>query len=147
MLGLPWGLSVKESTYNAGDLRDMGSIPGLRRSPGGGHSNPLQCSCLENPMDKGAWQDTAHRVPKSWTQLKRLRRQAECLQPSSAASLPRGGSGEALLPLVLTLSSLWTELPRPPSVWFEAEFFHHVLYWTPIPNPSESTYYEVELLR
>lgn len=62
-------------------------------------------------------------------------------------SSPGWVGGEALLPLVLTLSSLWTELPRPPSVWFEAEFFHHVLYWTPIPNPSESTYYEVELLK
>uniref|UniRef100_A0A8C0DAR6 Interleukin-10 receptor subunit alpha n=1 Tax=Balaenoptera musculus TaxID=9771 RepID=A0A8C0DAR6_BALMU len=52
-----------------------------------------------------------------------------------------------LLALVLTLFSLWTELPRPSSAWFEAEFFYHVLHWTPIPNQSESTYYEVELLR
>uniref|UniRef100_A0A8C0AJ18 Interleukin 10 receptor subunit alpha n=1 Tax=Bos mutus grunniens TaxID=30521 RepID=A0A8C0AJ18_BOSMU len=59
----------------------------------------------------------------------------------------QGGWWEALLPLVLTLSFLLIELPRPPSAWFEAEFFHHVLYWTPIPNQSESTYYEVELLR
>ncbi|KAI4537759.1 hypothetical protein MG293_012622 [Ovis ammon polii] len=49
--------------------------------------------------------------------------------------------------LSLLLGSRAHELPRPPSVWFEAEFFHHVLYWTPIPNPSESTYYEVELLK
>ena len=98
-------------------------------------------------MDRGAWQDTAHRVPESRTLLKRLSRQAECLQPSAVASLPRGGWWEALLPLVLTLSFLLIELPRPPSAWFEAEFFHHVLYWTPIPNQSESTYYEVELLR
>ena len=45
------------------------SIPGLGRSPGGGHSNPLQYSCLENPMDRGAWQATVHEVTKSWTQL------------------------------------------------------------------------------
>ena len=50
---LPWWLSGKESTYNAGDLRDTGSIPGSGRSPGRGHGNPLQYSCLENPMDKG----------------------------------------------------------------------------------------------
>ena len=45
---------VKNPPANAGDPRDVGSIPGLRRSPGGGHGNPLQCSCLENPMDRGA---------------------------------------------------------------------------------------------
>ena len=47
-------------------------IPGSGRSPGGGHGNPLQYSCLENPMDRGAWQDTVHSVTKSQTQLKRL---------------------------------------------------------------------------
>ena len=46
---------VKNPPANAGDVRDMGSIPALGRSPGGGHGNPLQYSCLENPMDKGAW--------------------------------------------------------------------------------------------
>ena len=51
-MGLPQWLSGKESACNAGD---MGSIPGLGRSPGGGHGNPLQCSCLENPMGRGAW--------------------------------------------------------------------------------------------
>ena len=48
-------LVVKNPPANAGDVRDMGSIPGLRRSPGGGHGNPLQNSCLENPIDRGAW--------------------------------------------------------------------------------------------
>ena len=55
---LPWWLSGKESTYNAGDLRDTGSIPGSGRSPGRGHGNPLQYSCLENPTDRGAWWGT-----------------------------------------------------------------------------------------
>ena len=50
-----------------GDIRDEGSIPGLGKSPGGGHGNPLQDSCLENPMDRGAWQVTVHRVAKSQT--------------------------------------------------------------------------------
>ena len=53
-----------------GDVRDTGSIPGLGRSPGGGHGDTLQYSCLENPMDKGAWQATFHSVAKSQTRLK-----------------------------------------------------------------------------
>ena len=57
---------------NIGDIRDMGLIPGSRRSPEGGHGNPLQDSCLENPMDRGAWQASVHSVEKSWTQLKWL---------------------------------------------------------------------------
>ena len=63
-------LVVKNPPANAGDPKDAGSIPGLGRSPGGGHGNPLQYSCLENPMDGGAWWATVHRVTKSWTQLK-----------------------------------------------------------------------------
>ena len=69
-------LVVKNPPANAGDVRDVGLIPGLGRSPGGGHSNPLPHSCLENPMDRGAWGGgwpTVHiRVAKSLTQLKRL---------------------------------------------------------------------------
>ena len=57
--GLPWWLSGKESACNVGDL---GLIPGLRRSPGEGHGNPLQYSCLENPMEREAWWATVHRV-------------------------------------------------------------------------------------
>ena len=63
--GLPWWLSGKESAYNAGATRDSSSISGWGRSPGGGHGNPLQYSCLKNPMDRGAWQATVHRVAKS----------------------------------------------------------------------------------
>ena len=48
-------LVVKNLPANAGDVRDVGSIPGMKRSPGGGHGNPLQYSCLENHMDRGAW--------------------------------------------------------------------------------------------
>ena len=62
-------LAVKNLPANAGDA---GLIPGLGRSPGGGHGNPLQQSCLENLMDRGVWQDTVHRVTKSWTRLKQL---------------------------------------------------------------------------
>ena len=55
---------VKNPPANAEDIRDEGSIPGLGRSPGGGHGNPLQYSCLENPMDRGAWGPTGgHKEP------------------------------------------------------------------------------------
>ena len=59
--------TVKNPPANAGDVRDRGLIPGLGRSPGGGHGNPLQYSCLENPMDRGNWQTTVLRVAKSQT--------------------------------------------------------------------------------
>ena len=63
-------LVVKNLLANAGDLRDAGLIPGLGRSSGGGHGNPPQYSCLENPMDRGAWQVTVHGVTQSQTELK-----------------------------------------------------------------------------
>ena len=62
--GFPGGSDGKVSAYNAGD---PGSIPGSRRSPGEGNGNPLQYSCLENPMDGGAWWATVYGVAKSWT--------------------------------------------------------------------------------
>ena len=63
---------VRNPPANAGDVRDLGSISGSGRSFGGGHSNPLQYSCLENPMDRGAWWATVYRIAKNWTQLKQL---------------------------------------------------------------------------
>ena len=59
--GFPGGPSVKNPPPNARDEGDVGSVPGWGRSPGGGHGNPLQYSCLENPMDRGAWQAIVHR--------------------------------------------------------------------------------------
>ena len=61
---------VKNPPANAGDLRDMGAISESGRSPGAGHGNPLQYSCLGNPMDRGAWGTTVHGVTKGWTELK-----------------------------------------------------------------------------
>ena len=61
-------LVVKNPPPSAGDMRDVGSIPGLGRSPGGGHGNPLQHSCLENPMDRGAWRAAVPGVTESQTQ-------------------------------------------------------------------------------
>ena len=63
---------VKNPPANAGGVKDTGSIPRSGRSPGGRYSNPLQYSCLENPMSRGAWHATMHRVTKSWMQLKGL---------------------------------------------------------------------------
>ena len=66
VIGFPGGSEDKASACNAGDL---GSIPGLGRSPGEANGNPLQYSCLENPMDRGAWWATVHGVSKSRTRL------------------------------------------------------------------------------
>ena len=63
--GYQGGLVVKNLPANIGDARDVGSIPGLGRSPGRGHGNPLQYSCLENSMDRGAWWTIVHRVTES----------------------------------------------------------------------------------
>ena len=62
-------LVVKNQPASAGDIRDMGSIPGLERSPGVGDDYPFQYPGLENPMGRGAWQATVHGVAKSWSQL------------------------------------------------------------------------------
>ena len=64
--GIPGGSVVRNPAAGAGST---GSIPGPGRSPGGGHGNPLQYSCLENPIDRGAWWATVHEVTKSRTQL------------------------------------------------------------------------------
>ena len=66
MMGFPDGSDGEESAYNA---EDPCSVLRSRRSPGEGNGNPLQYSCLENPMDRGAWLATVYRVAKSWTQL------------------------------------------------------------------------------
>ena len=60
-------LAIKNPPANVGDVSDMGLIPGLGRSLGGGDGNPRQYSCLENPMERGAWQVTVHSVAKSRT--------------------------------------------------------------------------------
>ena len=66
IVGFPGGSDDNEYPCNVGE---PGSVPGLGRSPGEVNGNPLQYSCLENPMDRGAWQSTVHGVAKSWTQL------------------------------------------------------------------------------
>ena len=71
-LGFPMVLVVRNLPSNAGDIRDRGSVPGSGRSPGGGHGRPLQCSCLENPLDRGSWWATVHGITRSQTLLKQL---------------------------------------------------------------------------
>ena len=66
LIGFLGGPDGKESAYN---VRGPGSIPGLGRSLREGNGNPLQYTCLENPMDRGTWQATVHGVVKSWTRL------------------------------------------------------------------------------
>ena len=75
---------VKVSTYN---VRDPGSIPGSRGSPGEGNSNPLQYSCLENPMDEGAWQAIVHGVAKSQTRLSNFTYEGQGLDSGSLRGL------------------------------------------------------------
>ena len=72
-------LTVKKPPANAEDIRDTGSIPGLGRSPGEGHGNPLQYSCLENPMDRGAWGATVHRVILAGKKIVLLHPDIRCL--------------------------------------------------------------------
>ena len=67
---LPLMLASVVVPADAGAIGDAGLIPGSGRTPGEGHGNPLQYSCLEDPMDRGAWQAMGHKVVKSWTQLK-----------------------------------------------------------------------------
>jgi len=69
LVGFPVAAVMKNLPATAGDTEDLGLIPGSVRSPGVGNGNPLQLSCLENSIDRGAWQPTVHGFPKSWTQL------------------------------------------------------------------------------
>ena len=68
--GFPGGLVVKNLPANAGDIKDMGLIPGLGRFPGEGEGNPFQYSCMENPKNRGGWWAKDHKVTKSQTLLK-----------------------------------------------------------------------------
>ena len=101
-MGFPGGTSGKELAFQSSRLRDTGSIPGLGRSPGDEHGNPPQCSCLENPKDRGAWRATVCEVTKSQTQLKQLSTYAQAVDHQ--ALLFPGSPGQ----------EYWTGLPFPP---------------------------------
>ena len=85
-------LVIKNPPANAGDVRDTGSIPGLGKFPGGGQGNPLQYSCLENPVDRGAWRARARRVTKSWISLKWLGTYWSPGQGFSSTSITEGAA-------------------------------------------------------
>ena len=94
--GLPWWLSGKESACSA---RDIGPVPGSGRSPGGGHGNSLQYSCLENPMERGACWATVHKVTKSRTQLNWLSMHARiCIEQTVENSSRDGNTRPPYLP-------------------------------------------------
>ena len=109
-------LGVKNPPANAGDTRDMGSIPESGRTPGGGHGNPLQYSCLENPVDREAWRATVHRVTKSQTRLKQLSMQAPEKAPPfcNSSTAPFSGLLFSLPSTTYTLKRTFfpTDIPK-----------------------------------
>ena len=113
---LPWWLSGKESTYNAGSAGDMGSIPGSGRSPGGGHGNPFQYSCLENPTDRGAWRATVLMITKgkSYGHLE-LDMTEDTQHTHTHLALPKLGLSPCLLMMpILALPFPWVVTPPFP---------------------------------
>ena len=123
-LDFPGGSTGKESACNAGDL---GSIPGLLRSPGGGHGNPLQDSCLENPMDRGAWQAQVHRVTKSWVQLKQLSMHTHKKPKWKQTNLyfhlsPHHLSGSTFTPITQQSQFYLLGFSAPSHMWFSFDF-------------------------
>ena len=102
-LGFPGGLSGKKNPpANPGD---WGSIPGSGRSPGGGHGNPPQCSCLENPMDRGAWRAAVHGVTKSQTRLSDSAQHSTCVFHHNL-------KGKFLLPEINMRGRVWSRWMR-----------------------------------
>ena len=133
-MGFPGGAGSKEPTCQLRRHKIASSIPGLERSSEGGHDNPLQYSCLENPMDRGPWWATVHGVAKSRTQLKQLsthariqccvsiRKKTDVLKPKNRSrSGPtynhcQGPSGDCALPVFTTVGSAglrpWSTAPQ-----------------------------------
>ena len=129
--GLPmyliYSLVVKMLLANSGDTRDTGAVPGLGRSPGGGHRNPLQYSCLENPTDRGAWQTVVSRVAKSQTWLKQLSMHADILNLRSKTKLlifTTTSSNLHFLPYQLMI------VPSFQTIWWKILelYFHSALF-------------------
>ena len=101
-------LVVKNPPANAGDLGDVGSIPGSGRSPGGGLGHPFQYSCLENPMNRGAWQAIVHRVSKNWTWLSTFAGNCNTSKTSRLRCFLLGFDIDALFPEYNTVPCLCT---------------------------------------
>ena len=94
-------LVVENPAASAGD-RGTGLIPGSRRSPGGGNGNPLQYSCPENPMDRGAWRATVDRVAKSWTQLNQPSMHSELWEDYSRETMAALIKVQRAIPFIIT---------------------------------------------
>ena len=107
-------LVVQNPPANAVDVRDVGSIPGWGRSPRGGHGNPLQYSCLENPMDRGAWRATVHRVTKSRTRLKQL---TTCALYAKPHVRRQGGFKRLVLEKLMLLLFNHIQIPWRKLIW------------------------------
>ena len=117
-MALPPWLSGKESAWGAGDSGDPGLVPGSGRSAGGGHGDPLQYSCLENPMDRGAWWATVRGVTKSRTQLKWLNSASwlEHMASSSSCSM-----SDVVISRVHSETTLFPQVClRPPPPCFQS---------------------------
>ena len=113
-------LAVKNPTANVADIRDPSSIPGSERSPGGGHGDPLQCSCLENPVDRGAWRAAGHGVTES-AQARTLQQQPSRLFPCLLSPVCRSASSSAAPP-----GGFLTRLPVSTQRWLS--------WWAPEPQ-------------
>ena len=113
---------VKNPPADAGDIRDVSSVPGMGRSPGGGHGNPLQCSCLENPMDRGAWRATVQGVAKSQTPLSTANSEycfswysvVQLLSRVQLFASPWTIARQAPLSMGFSRQEDWSGLPCPP---------------------------------
>ena len=133
-VGLPGGTDGKESAWNAGNARNIGSFPGSGRPPAEGHVNPLWYSCLENPMDRETWRAIVHKIAKSWTWLKWLNKQHTHTHTYSAFSKPSLHVWKFLVHVLLKpslknfehyLASIWNE-HNCMLVW---TFFGIALLW------------------
>ena len=138
---------IKNTLTNVGHIRDSGSIPGSGSSPGGGHGNPLQYSCLENPMDRGAWQFTVYRVAQSQTWLEHLsmrktrRLESGCFFPPCGGSRdPETGSSSAA-GLVVHYHGC-----RVKRYWSCSVFCYSVEGWHPGPSGMSDVSGGVSLL-
>ena len=122
----PGGSDSKESACNAGNL---GSIPGLGRSPGEGNGNPLQYSCLENPKDRRAWQATVPGVEKSWTQLSDFTFTFLCPQILTITWQSLSNPNQALIPPYVERPAL-NQSPRPPKSWLCPPYSETLWLWS-----------------
>ena len=106
--GFPGGTGVKNLPVNAGDARDVGSVPGSGRSSGKGDGNPLQYSCRENPMDRGAWPARVHEVTKSQTRLRGWARSRLCTESSALLTTHNYGLGQEKIWNNFIFFTLWS---------------------------------------